>query len=255
MKYPIYIPSKGRHDRCSTALLLKNTGIKHFIVVEPQDYDLYSLTFDKENLLVLPFSNLGQGLQSARNWIKDYSQSKGEEKHWQLDDDFRSFSIYDGRKDNRKNIDQVLGMVEEFTDRYENVVLSGPSSKAFSKLKKTPYSLNQMIYCCMLVDNRLQNRWRTKDAEDIDMSIQVLKQGFCTILFNIFNFDMAPTGRNEGGCKTDIYDDEGNKCIDTLLFDLHPELPIKTKSRWGRVRHDCSLVWRLFKQKPILKKK
>ena len=53
--------------------MLRDTGLKFYIVIEPQDYDEYVKNFNKENLLVLPFSNLGLGGSPARNWIKDYS--------------------------------------------------------------------------------------------------------------------------------------------------------------------------------------
>ena len=93
-KYTIYIPSKGRHDRCLTANILKEDGLNYYIVVEPQDYQLYIKEHGKKRVLVLPFSNLGQGVTPARNWIKQHSINNGKKFHWQIDDDMKWLGTY-----------------------------------------------------------------------------------------------------------------------------------------------------------------
>ena len=47
-RYPIFIPSKGRYNTLMTPLCLKNMGMDFFIVVEPQEYDLYADNLKKK---------------------------------------------------------------------------------------------------------------------------------------------------------------------------------------------------------------
>src|SRR5689334_7989441 len=77
-KYPIYIPSKGRADNCLTAKALMRDGVPFLLVVEPQEVEAYCKNFPAENILTLPFSNLGKGSIPARNWIKEHSKKNGD---------------------------------------------------------------------------------------------------------------------------------------------------------------------------------
>ena len=101
--YPVYIISKGRWTSRTTSRSLDRLKVPHRIVIEPQEYDNYAPYFDKSQILVLPFSNLGQGSIPARNWVWEHSISEGHTKHWILDDNIEEFyrcdnnisSIYD----------------------------------------------------------------------------------------------------------------------------------------------------------------
>ena len=83
-KYGIYIISKGRADSRLTSRTLEDIGADYRIVVEPQEYDEYAAVIDPKKILVLPFSNLGQGGIPARNWVWEHSISEGHKKHWIL---------------------------------------------------------------------------------------------------------------------------------------------------------------------------
>ena len=83
-KYPIYIISKGRADTRMTSKALESMNINYNIVIEPQEYNDYSAVIDKDKILVLPFSNLGQGSIPARNWVFEHSISIGAKRHWIL---------------------------------------------------------------------------------------------------------------------------------------------------------------------------
>jgi len=52
IKYPIYIPSKGR-PTCVTAKVLEESGLNYLIVVEPQDYEQYSIYHKHDKLICL----------------------------------------------------------------------------------------------------------------------------------------------------------------------------------------------------------
>jgi hypothetical protein len=68
-KYPVYIISKGRWESRLTAKALEQIHVPYRIVVEPQERDQYASVIDPKKILVLPFSNLGQGSIPARNWV------------------------------------------------------------------------------------------------------------------------------------------------------------------------------------------
>lgn len=88
-RFPIYIPSKGRWESRLTSKMLEAMGQPYRIVVEPQEYDNYAAVIDPKKILVLPFSNLGQGSIPARNWIWEHSIAEGHKKHWILDCNIR----------------------------------------------------------------------------------------------------------------------------------------------------------------------
>ena len=57
----------------------------------PQDFDEYACVIDEEKILVLPFSNHGDGPGRARNWCWDHSMENGFKRHWVFDDNIRDF--------------------------------------------------------------------------------------------------------------------------------------------------------------------
>ena len=247
-KYSIYIPSKGRAKSCITANMLQKDNIDFKIVVEPQDYKDYCNEYSKDKILKLPFSELGLGVYPARNWIKEYSISKKETFHWQLDDDLRFLAFYTKGKHKIKPPSEILKAVENFSDRYKNIGITGVSSRGFAFSKNKPFGLNQQVYCCILYRNELPYKWRCK-ADDTDMSLQVLKGGWCTVNMNAFVFDSKVTGeRTKGGNSTDVYNNDGRLLRARHLKNLHPDLPIRITKKFGRTHQDLNQVWKLFKQ-------
>ena len=96
--YPVYIISKGRYESRLTSKALDEMKVLYKIVVEPQEYNNYAANIDKDKILVLPFSNLGQGSIPARNWVMEHSISDGYNRHWILDDNIRYFRRYNNDK-------------------------------------------------------------------------------------------------------------------------------------------------------------
>ena len=98
-KYPVYIVSKGRYDNPMTAKLFLEDLVPFKIVVEPQEYELYCETLGKENVIKLPFANLGQGSYPARNFCWEHSIENGHERHWVFDDNIPKFRrLYKGKR-------------------------------------------------------------------------------------------------------------------------------------------------------------
>lgn len=237
-KYPVYIISKGRWESRLTSKSLERMKVPYHIVIEPQEYDNYASVIDKEKIFVLPFSNLGQGSIPARNWVWEHSISIGAKKHWILDD-----NIYDFYRLNRnsRNIVQtgtIFKCCEDFTDRYENVKISGMNYRFFMvpTEKHPPYYLNTRVYSCILIDNSLSHRWRGRYNEDTDLCIRVLKDGYCTILFNAFLQEKAATMTLKGGNTDELYKDDGRLKMAQSLVDQHPDI-CTVSWKFGRYQH------------------
>lgn len=249
-KYPIYIISKGRFNNPLTARAMDVCGINYKIVVEPNEYEEYAKVIDSSKIIVLPsnFSELGQGSIPVRNWVWDNSISLGYAKHWVVDDNIFKFMRLNNNKRIQCRSSQFFRVLEDFTDRYNNVGLSGFNYQNFAhdRVEMPPYKTNTRIYSCILIDNNLPFRWRGKYNEDTDLSINVLKSGLCTILFNALLIDKTGTGRNAGG-NEDIYNETNKrKEFAEALQLLHPDI-VKVTWKFNRWHHDVN--YKIFKQK------
>lgn len=239
MKYPIYIISKGRYDRCITARALDEMDIDYKVVIEPQEKDAYAENIKESKLITLPFQNLGQGSIPARNWVWEDSIEKGHFRHWILDDNIEAFNRLNRNDKLEVKCDATFRACEDFTDRFENVGLSGMNYYSFCKSTDAvpPYYLNTRIYSCILVRNDLPFRWRGKYNEDTDLSLRVLKSGECTILFNAFLCGKVTSMRMKGGNTDSVYAETDNRLeFAQSLVDQHPDVARLTK-KFGRWHH------------------
>jgi hypothetical protein len=204
-RYPIFIPSKGRADDLKTAKIFDADGVPYSVVVEPSQVEAYKKFGYGDKLLVLPENS--KGLVYARNWITEYSVSRGDVRHWQIDDDIRQ--IYRVYKGHRMVCDSAVAFAasEDFADRYENVALLALNSTFFVPISRgvqrqkniPPFYLNHRCYTDVLFLNALPNRWRPPNNEDTDMTLQVLADGWCTILINAFTIQTVTTMTMKGG--------------------------------------------------------
>jgi hypothetical protein len=123
-KYPVYIISKGRAKNLLTARFLIKDEVPFQIAIEPQEESEYAPIVGKDRLLILPFSNLGQGSIPARNWVWEHAKSEGHSRHWILDDNIRSIKRrYFGYRIKCKS-GNAFAAVESLIDRYENVAIA-----------------------------------------------------------------------------------------------------------------------------------
>lgn len=249
-KYPIYIISKGRYDNPLTAKAMDRCGIEYRIVVEPKEYDLYCSKINKSKIICLPsnLSELNSGSIPVRNWVWEDSIKNGYKKHWVVDDNICKFMRLNNNKRIQCRSNKIFKILEDFTDRYENVGLSGFNYQNFAhdRVEMPPFKTNTRIYSCILIDNSLPFRWRGKYNEDTDLSINVLKLGLCTILFNALLIDKTGTGRSVGG-NEDIYaETEKRKEFAESLQKQHPEI-VKVTWKFNRWHH--SVDYGFFKQK------
>lgn len=246
-RYPVYIISKGRWETRYTAKALDKIGVPYKIVIEPQEYDKYSAVIHADKILVLPFSNLGQGSIPARNWVWEHAISTGAERHWILDDNIKGFYRLHQNLKTPVADGAIFRAAEDFTDRYENVLESGFNYFMFASRKDPsipPFTLNTRIYSCILLRNDIKYRWRGRYNEDTDLSIRILKDGFCTILFNSFLAEKTQTMTMKGGNTDELYKDDGRLKMAESLREQHPDI-VQVTEKWGRKQHHVD--YRVFR--------
>jgi len=258
-KYPVYIISKGRWESRLTSKTLEKLGVPYHIVVEPQEYDNYAAVIDPAKILVLPFSNLGQGGIPARNWVWEHSISIGAERHWIMDDNIKHFQ----RKNKSDRIYVTDGTIfkamEDFVDRYENIALAGPDyffmgEQSLVREAKKPFLANTRIYSCILIKNDIPYRWRGRYNEDTDLSLRALKDGWCTIQFRAFLQGKAATMTMKGGNTESLYkldNEDGRLLMAQSLQQQHPDV-VKITRKWNRWQHQVD--YRPFKNNRLIKK-
>jgi hypothetical protein len=237
--YPVYIISKGRWESRLTARALLAMSVPFHIVIEPQEYDQYAAVIPKDMIYVLPFSNLGQGSIPARNWVWEHSISIGAERHWILDDNISHFSRFNNNQRIQVADGTIFRIAEKFIDRYENIAHAGFQYDFFIPRKYIfpPMLLNTRIYSCMIIKNDVPFRWRGKYNEDTDLSLRMLKAGYCTVLFNAFLAGKQATMTMKGGNTEDLYKiKDGRLLMAQSLQEQHPDV-VKIINKWGRYQH------------------
>ncbi len=249
-QFPLYIVSKGRHESRLTSLSLEAMGVPYYIVVEEQEYKSYSAVIDPKKILVLdwayyrdydPCDDLGneksKGSGAARNFSWEHSMSNGHEWHWCMDDNIRGFFRFNRNLKVPVSTGTAFRCMEDFVLRYDNIAMAGPNYFMFvsRKSKLPPFVRNTRIYSCNLIRNNLSFRWRGRYNEDTDLSLRMLKAGWCTVLFNAFLQYKMPTLSVKGGNTTALYG-EGTLPKSKMLVKLHPDVS-KICWRFGRWHH------------------
>ena len=255
-RYPIYIISKSRWDSRLTSRAFESMGVPYHIVIEPQEYDQYALVIDNDKILSLPFSNLGQGSIPARNWVWEHALETGQARHWIVDDNIRDFRRMNKRKRIRVCDGAIFRAMEDFVDRYKNIALAGPNYYMFGETEvtlkgKPAFLANTRIYSCILIKNNIPYRWRGRYNEDTDLSLRILKDGWCTILFNAFLIRKMTTMTMKGGNTDELYQDDGRLKMAQSLQRQHPDVA-KITRRWGRWQHYVD--YRPFKKNRLVKR-
>ena len=256
-KYPIYVISKGRWESRLTSRALEKRKIPYHIVIEPQEFEKYSSVIDKGKILVLPFSNLGQGSIPARNWVWEDSIKKGYRRHWILDDNIEYFMRLNKNVKYRTTDGASFAAIEDFVERYENVSMAGMQYEFLAKRKDklSPFILNTRIYSVILLSNQIPHRWRGRYNEDTDLSLRILKDGFCTMLFQAFLAKKIQTMAMKGGNTDQLYRQDqnfdGRYAMAKSLADQHPDV-CRVSRKFGRWQHHVD--YRPFKANKLIKK-
>lgn len=261
-KYPIFIPSKGRADtQLYTLRELSRMGVPYSLVVEPHEAEKYEEACAKNGytpseILVLPFQDLQQGSIPARNWIWEKAIERGADRHWVIDDNIEGFHRFNRNMKPKVRSGTIFRCCEDFTDRYENVGLSGMNYYNFCKLTDAPppFYLNTRIYSCILVRTDLYEEfpWRGRYNEDTDLSLRILKAGMCTILFNAFLCGKVTTQRMKGGNTDNVYtDNDHRRKFAESLQEQHPDV-VKVVWKFNRWHHQVD--YKPFKKNKLIRK-
>jgi hypothetical protein len=249
-QFPIYVISKGRHDVCLTAKFLEKDKVDYRLVVEPQEQSQYAEYFDPKKILVTPFSNLGQGSIPVRNFVWEHSKEQGFDWHWVLDDNIRC--VYRSYKKVSIRCNSGIGfrVVEDFTLRYENIGIAGLNYSTFvntsmHNANQPPFRLNAHVYSACLIRNDLPMRWRGRYNEDTDLCLQVLANGWCTVLVNAFSVGKVATLTMKGGNMTELYRGDGRLRMARSLERQWPYIS-ETRRRFNRPQHWVHSNWSRF---------
>ncbi len=111
--------------------------------------------------------------------------------------------------------------------------------------------MNTRIYSCNLIRNDIPYRWRGRYNEDTDLSLRVLKDGWCTIQFNAFLQDKARTQSIKGGCNSEFYEREGTLPKSKMQVALHPDVS-RLVRKFGRWHHEVD--YGPFKKNKLIRK-
>lgn len=252
--FPIYIVSKGRWQTRHTSKALDAMGVPYRMIIEDAEHDAYAAEVGADRCLVLPQRYLNEydtcddlgdtkskGPGAARNFAWQHSIDEGFARHWVMDDNIASFNRLNRNLMRKVTSGTILKVMEDFSQRYANVILSGPAYDFFVKAKEPhpPFVANTRIYSCLLIKNDAPYRWRGRYNEDTDLALRVLKGGGCTIQFNAFLQEKQTTQKMKGGNTDAFYDKEGTLPKSQMLADLHPDVA-RVVWRFGRWHHHVS---------------
>ena len=265
-RYPLFIPSLGRYRLRYTATALDGMRVPYRLVIEEQEYSKYlNAIGDRKKLLVLDKSyqqnyqtcdSHGQerrvGAGAARNFLWDYSISEGHDWHWTMDDNIRRFLRFHKNKRVRVRDGSIFRAMEDFCLRYKNIAMAGPNYKMFVKARHpiAPVQFNTRIYSCNLIRNDIPFRWRGRYNEDTILSLDLLKDGWCTVLFNAFLQDKKMTSVVGGG-NTDTLYKGGTLEKSQMMVSVHPDVS-KVVKRFRRIHHHVD--YRPFSQNKLIRK-
>jgi len=268
-QFPLYIPSKGRHEYMITSKALTAMGVQHNIVVEPQEVALYKAAVQKMGLLTnvieLDMSYKGKyqlcdahglskstGSGPARNFIWDHSVSQGHKWHWIMDDNIKAFYRMTKNVRIETTSPSIWKAMEDFVLRYTNVAMAGPNYAmfAFGASAIPAFITNTRIYSCNLIRNDVPFRWRGRYNEDTIMSLDMLKAGWCTIQFNAFLQGKLRTQTIKGGNTDELYK-HGTMDKSQMLVREHPDVA-EVKFKFGRWHHHVDYT--PFKKHKLIRK-
>lgn len=261
-RWPMYIVSKGRWESRLTSRALEDMGAPYFVVVEESEYSSYASVIDSGKLLVLDTffqdaydtcDDLGasksKGPGPARNFAWAHAIAHGHAWHWVMDDNIRGFHRLWRNKKILARTGSIFRAMEDFSERYENVAMAGPCYRAFiaQGAVRPPFITNTRIYSCNLIRTDVPFRWRGRYNEDTDLSLRLLKEGWCTIQFYAFLQDKIRTQTMQGGNTDAFYAHEGTLEKSRMLARLHPDVA-QLVMRYGRWHHHVN--YRVF-QTPL----
>lgn len=255
-QYPIYVISKNRADlsRCLTAKYLNLMEVDHYLVVEHDEIDKYREVFkdlkyshiieldmrykDEYDTLDNKGNEVGKGPGGTRNFCWQHSINNGYRYHWVMDDNIdQFFYLYKNWKYKCRN-GSIFRIAEDFFTRFKNVAIGSLNYEMFAdKYDGRPaFNMNTRMYSCVFIRNDIPYKWRGRYNEDTILSLDVLKDKWCTIQLNALLCRKVTTQRLQGGNTEMFYAKEGTYNKSKMLEDIYPQY-CKMVYKFHRVHH------------------
>lgn len=250
MKFLIFIPSKNRLAS-STALLLMKAKLNFFLVVEPQEANIYRRTYGRHRIMVLPKDD--QGLAYVRNFIHAFN-TKG--WYWMLDDDITGFYVSDGKKCARTSPEIVLGGAEMIltAGHHNNIGQGALEYQQFSWSAKERFTTNSYCDVAVAIDGKKTKDLRYRDEvnlkEDRDFTLQVLNAGMISMRLRRLAFSAPKNGSNKGGLY-DVYRSGRELRVSRRMIALWGKNICKMNIKKGG-RPDIKINWKAAYKEPKL---
>jgi hypothetical protein len=225
-----------------TIKMFDRLGVPYTIFIEEQEYDAYAQHVLRDRIHVLPHRD--KGLTVTRNYIWDFAEKQGHEWFWTFDDNIDGLYRFNHNLKTPCADATIMAVIEDFARRYDNTAIVGMNYFMFVKRKYVipPYILNTRIYSNMLIRTNARDkngklfRNVTFYNDDTDLCLRVMKNGWCTVLFNAFLIYKQTTMTVAGGM-TDYYNktDKRREFVEELMA-AHPAV-VKLTEKWGRWHH------------------
>lgn len=251
LKFPVYIPTRGRPANQMTAGRLLAIGVEPILVVEDAEHDVYAAANPGCRVVVWPsryFDDYERTPEldphpttgAAHNFAWDHAREEGFSHHWIMDDNIAHFWWRNGGKFKTNPRPEVYRWHEDLVQRYAN--LAGMALGLGNTFSAAPFTLNTRLYCATLYRNDLAGygiRWRRGLNDDTIVSLDILKSGYwCTAESHMLGIQKVGTSRAARlpGGMTDFYADGGFIRKAAEAIRCHPDC-VKMVNRYGRVHH------------------
>lgn len=176
------------------------------------------------------------GASPARNATADISASRGEHRHWQLDDDYRAFRIYrpslhcpvylDGQE-----LYNLFTRLAQYADT-ANLANLGINWRANPATIHQPWTHQEYVVNAHNLKSPLEIPWRGRMLDDLIHTLDDYRHGRPEISLCAAQVDMPLTTTNVGG-NTDLYEQETTfrKCCYGLMVN---PAAVRIISKYGR---------------------
>lgn len=259
----IYIISKGR-PHCRTAKTLskmKYTG-DWFIVCGNNDktipeyvenwgkdrilvFDWYEEVKDSDLLDNFGIENMSSGAVPVRNATMKISKARGEERHWQFDDDYNSFYHINNKlkkwhRLSGKEFELELFKLANYAHK------CGLTNMGFAvgsdTRPETVKLLGHRVFNAhnMPNDFKLFTRWRSRMNDDLINAIETYRKGGYELFIKYMYITMEAT-QSESGGNTDIYKADGTVRKAAYAIMIEPK-NVSLTIKHGRYHHKAN--WR-----------
>jgi hypothetical protein len=250
-RFPIYIVSKSRAETALTPRFLDSIDVPYTLIVEESQVDQYAAIYGAQRVIAMSddwrraydtCDDLGltksTGPGAARNLAWQRSIDEGAPWHWVMDDNISLFARLHQNHITPIGDGTMFHALETFALRWKNLAMFGPQYEMFAKArdKLPPFIMNTRIYSCNLIRNDVPFRWRARYNEDTDLSLRMLKAGWCTVQCYALLQRKVATQSLSGGNTEAFYEHEGTLPKSQMLIRLHPDVTTLVW-KFGRWHH------------------